>query len=275
VAISLQPVPNSALVDTQGNGTPPLIRWMNAVRAAFAAVPDPSPGGDTFRNKHVMWWLPSPSSATPTVVGFRPAAIFAGSATPPTSTSYLTSFYRYPVSTTAVAGTQGSADAQTPAFWLGNAAGVGGFRVEMMMGVAATQATMRVFCGLNFTGVNMAAADPSTLTNCVFLGCDAADANMQIMHNDAAGTCTKINLGASFPKTNNVVYRVAFSANQNATAIDYTVTRLDSAATASGTLSTNLPTNTAFMTCGWYVANATTAAIATINAYRITAEIPE
>jgi len=39
VSINLAPVPNSQLTDANGNGTPPLIRWMNAVRAAFAAVP--------------------------------------------------------------------------------------------------------------------------------------------------------------------------------------------------------------------------------------------
>lgn len=279
MAIQLGNLPSTAaaLVDPQGHATVPLQQFFAAIKRAFAAVPGASPSGDTYRNKHVMWWLPSAAGTTPTVVGFRPAAIFAAPAAAPASTSYLTNFYRYAVSTAAAANSQQSADSQTPAFWLGNAAGLGGFRLEIMMGVAATQATMRIACGLLATGVlvNLAAGDASAAVSCVFLGCDAADTNMQIMHNDAAGACTKIDLGASFPKTNGVVYRLVLEAAQNATSIDYTVTRLDTAAVASGTINANLLANTVFLTPGWYVGNGATAAIATINAYKITAEIPE
>ena len=36
--------------------------------------------------------------------------------------------------------------------------------------------------------------------SCAFFGWDDADTNMQFMSNDASGACTKVNLGASFPK---------------------------------------------------------------------------
>jgi hypothetical protein len=38
-----------------------------------------------------------------------------------------------------------------------------------------------------------------TLLNCIGIGSDALDTNLQIFHNDATGTATKIDLGSNFP----------------------------------------------------------------------------
>lgn len=40
-------------------------------------------------------------------------------------------------------------------------------------------------------------ADPSSFTNIIAFAADAADANMQLMHNDVSGTATKVDLGVS------------------------------------------------------------------------------
>lgn len=103
----------------------------------------------------------------------------------------------------------------------------------------------RVGCGLKTGGEPGVTVEPSTLTDCVFVGADTTDTNLQVMHNDSAGSCTKVDLGASFPANSNGVdaYEVTFKFTAGASrSIDYTVTNMISAATASGTITTNLPT---------------------------------
>jgi len=103
----------------------------------------------------------------------------------------------------------------------------------------------RVGCGLKTGGEPGATVEPSTLTDCIFVGADTTDTNLQVMHNDSAGSCTKVDLGASFPANSNGVdaYEVTFKFTAGASrSIDYTVTNLVSAATTSGTITTNLPT---------------------------------
>jgi hypothetical protein len=63
-------------------------------------------------------------------------------------------------------------------------------------------ASGRFFCGL----INSVAAptdvEPSTQVNCIGVGWDSADTNIQVMHNDATGTCTKVNSGIPVPSAN-------------------------------------------------------------------------
>lgn len=140
-------------------------------------------------------------------------------------------------------------NSNVPAFWFGNAAGLGGFSLQIWFGVETTDTALLCAVGLFGQSANLTAngTDPSTLTARIFMGCDKADTTMQIMHNDSAGTCTKINLGASFPKTSGVYYKLTLTAAANGSSVDYAVERLDSAATASGNISTNLPSNTTFL----------------------------
>ena len=103
----------------------------------------------------------------------------------------------------------------------------------------------RVFCGLKTGGEPTATVEPSTFTDVVFVGADSTDTNLQVMHNDSAGACTKVDLGASFPANSNAVdmYEVTLKFNAGASrSVDYTVTNQVSGAQASGTLTTNLPT---------------------------------
>ena len=39
----------------------------------------------------------------------------------------------------------------------------------------------------------------ASMLNVIGVGSDAADANLQVFHNDGSGTCTKVDLGANFP----------------------------------------------------------------------------
>lgn len=133
----------------------------------------------------------------------------------------------------------------------------GGFRFISTWRVADTAfgATCQNFHGLISTVAEIAVGGAgltqvSTLTNCIFIGSDGADVNLQVMHNDAVGTCTKIDLGAGFPsnRTAGAVMTTMYSCeiyNQvNSSNVKYRVINLETGEVAKGIITTNLPATT-------------------------------
>ena len=133
----------------------------------------------------------------------------------------------------------------------------GGFRFVSTFRVADTaySATCQNFHGLIGTTAEIAVGtvsliQVSTLTNCIFVGNDGADANLQVMHNDASGTCTKIDLGANFPANRtagaemSTMYSIEIYNAVRSTQVKYVVTNLETGAIAQGTITTNLPATT-------------------------------
>lgn len=123
-----------------------------------------------------------------------------------------------------------------------------GFNVSFRGGPATgvTTSTSRFWMGLKPAG-NPTDVNPSTYTDMVGLGYDAADTNLQMMTNNASGTATKTDLGASFPvptTDRSVLYWLTMSCDPAGSSIAYTVKELVGGATTSGTLSTDLPTAT-------------------------------
>ena len=153
-------------------------------------------------------------------------------------------------STTAVAGLRGGALQWTLG---GNAAGLGGFHLVWRWGPATgvATATHRSFVGMRNTTAAPTDVNPSTQTNICGMGYDAADTNIQFMHNDGSGTATKIDLGASFPKPNTdlaSVYEIAMFAPPGTTqSLSYEVTNLATGAVATGTITTDIPTTTTLL----------------------------
>lgn len=149
--------------------------------------------------------------------------------------------------TTAVAGFRGAANQ----FWRGNAAGLGGFfyinRWAPATGVAT--ASHRAFDGLGSSTAAPTDVEPSSQTNIIGMGWDAADANVQLMVN-GTGTATKIDLGASFPvPTANYtnVYELSLFCPANGGTVYYEVRELVSGAVAIGSVSANLPAATTLL----------------------------
>jgi fructose-specific component phosphotransferase system IIB-like protein len=132
-------------------------------------------------------------------------------------------------------------------YGLGNGASRGGFHFVARFGIsdAALATGARLFVGLTpSTGV-LGNAEPSTFTNIIGVGLDAADTTLQIMHNDGAGTATKIDLGANFPEsTNTDFYELALYCAPNGTTVFYEVVNLTTGIETSGSITTNLPLNT-------------------------------
>lgn len=130
----------------------------------------------------------------------------------------------------------------------------GGFRFVSTFRVADTaySATCQNFHGLIGTTAEIAVGSAtliqvSTLTNCIFVGNDGADANLQVMHNDASGVCTKIDLGANFPANRtagaemSTMYAIEIYNAVRSTEVKYSVTNLETGNVAQGTITTNLP----------------------------------
>lgn len=87
----------------------------------------------------------------------------------------------------------------------------------------------------------------STLTNIIGVGSEVGDTNLQIFYNDATGTASKINLGASFPANRTAgaemttVYSITLLNQPASTSVTYRVVNNETNAVATGTISTNLP----------------------------------
>jgi len=118
------------------------------------------------------------------------------------------------------------------------------------VGTGGSVSSHRLFVGLRNSAASATDVDPSTYTDIIGVGYDSADTQVQIMHNDASGTATKVALGSSFPKPTTAderVYELRLVAVGGATTVAYTVTDLSNGATASGTISTDLPSATTGM----------------------------
>ena len=91
---------------------------------------------------------------------------------------------------------------------------------------------------------------PSALLNTIAFANDSGDANLQIMHNDASGTATKTDLGASFPSNRTAgaaittIYSCFLYNAPNSSNVIYRIVNKETGAVAQGTLSTNLPAST-------------------------------
>lgn len=113
-----------------------------------------------------------------------------------------------------------------------------------------------MFIGMYASTSVIGNVDPSTFVNCFGLAKDNTDTNFFVMHNDATGTCTRIDLGANFitrSTTLNIPYLVNISCEPNASSIEYYVERMDTGNVASGSANSNLPVNTTLLT--WHLSS--------------------
>lgn len=139
----------------------------------------------------------------------------------------------------------------------GDTADFGGFLFDLLFGLetGTTIGSRRLFGGIRASVAAATDVNPSTLTNIIGLGHDSGDTNMQIIHNDASGTATKIDLGSNFPIPSSDAtsfYRLKLWCDPNAAGINYSVDRMDVPFSASGVLSSDIPSNTTFLTLNCY-----------------------
>ena len=145
--------------------------------------------------------------------------------------------------------------AQNPIEWrIAQAAmnGADGYRAVFRFGTFIAPHSSHFFIGLvNTTGAVNSVHPPTSLTQAIGIGWDGAgmgSANLAI-YASGAGPATKIDLGSNFNINTMAWIEVEFFTQGNATRIDYTVRRLDisSIADVSSFLSTNIPSNSLYL----------------------------
>jgi hypothetical protein len=150
--------------------------------------------------------------------------------------------------------------------WLGNAAGLGGFFVVCRFSLTTLAAGNRGFFGLvqgNAAPTNVDPLTSFTLAK-IGIGFNANTGNLFLINNSTTAGTT-LDLGANFPINTTNNYELILFAKPNDTAVGYRVRNLNLANTTEvkGTLTTNLPSNTTFMSrMAWMTNNATAAAVA-------------
>ncbi len=230
-------------------------------------------------NRFPMIWKAQAGGTTmSTFGGAGPTAIGSASSS---SVSDSGLFYRIPrvewvVSTPATNAIAGIRGTNTVATVGENVAGRGGgFIFDGMWGPATgvSTATNRAFFGLANITSAPTDVEPSTAVNCVAMGWDAADTNVQIMHNDASGNCTKIDLGSNFavPTSDRTqVYRLElYSPKSTTQSVSYRVTNLNTGNVAIGTITTNMPSASTFMAPRGWVSVGGTSSVIGFAAYSV------
>lgn len=223
--------------------------------AALPAFIGPA-GGDTLLQPHIgrrriSMWVPPGNGNTVNVLGM-PGVSFSGTATSRSvaTTNFFTAMKRVgAVSAATATSIARFSTGGVSQYFIGDAAGKGGFTAIFRWGCsdAATVAGARTFVGMCPTA--LANVEPSSLLNMIGVGTDAADSNLQIMHNDGAGVATKIDLGANFPDHTLSVdaYELAIFCPPASSTVAVQVTRLNTGHVANAVLSTNLPAQTTLL----------------------------
>lgn len=141
-----------------------------------------------------------------------------------------------------------------------------GFTFEHLGGIDTLVAGHRYFVGTRGNTTLTLSSDPSGFTSAIGFGRDAADTNLQLMHNDAAGTCTKVDTGIAMAAGDVIFVRITAVAGGGVTC---RLERFGSANLTSTpddtfeqtiTAGDNLPADTQMMCAGHCLGNAGTAA---------------
>ena len=224
------------------------------------------------RNKVGYWVPPGNATTVPGVFGFT-AYTATGTATARNvaTTNTFTRMRRLGYVSSAAAGNLGGARVAVAQITVGDGSNNGGFHKVIRFGIsdAAAVSGARMFVGVSSATGAPTNVEPSTLTNCCGVGHGASDTNLKIFYGGSSAQ-TPIDLGSGFPNTHGsaIPYELAlFSPPSENAVIKYQVTRLDTGATASGTISGSggvvLPATTTLLTYSqaWRSNNATALAV--------------
>lgn len=223
----------------------------NAVRGEIAALG----GADPFRIEERQWAHNAvPNSNAPSgygiVVTLLGTATAAGNlAMTPVQQKYVTVKYRI---TTPAANAIASIRQSVAGIGPIDNDGSGGFKAEMIAGpdTGTSIATSRFFMGVRGSAAAPTDVNPSSLASIVGFGYDSADTNIQIMHNDASGTATKIDTGWARPTVNSAsLYKLELSSDPSEGTVKWRATRFNTGApdVITGTITTDLPTSSVFL----------------------------
>lgn len=184
------------------------------------------------------------------------------------STNLLTSIVRSRISTLATAASLAFIRGNQLNLWRGNNSGLGGFFIVLRFALTGTlQVGLRSFAGIVDTIANPTNIDPTitTLPGGIGLAINANTGNWKLVNNITGTIRTSLDLGSNFAINNNHLLELILFSNPNGTDISYRVGNLTLNQYVSGTLTTNIPTNTTFLTPSIWVTNNATAAAQTLD----------
>ncbi|MEX2126980.1 MAG: DUF2793 domain-containing protein [Xanthobacteraceae bacterium] len=215
-------------------------------------------------------WRPRPNSTTVDQLGLG-LTLNVGTATVAavSSTSFWTNAKRILYASAAGAGSSAQIHGNDLVVWRGNSGDRGGFFLLMRVAFEVHQAQARMFAGLRGALTAIGNVNPSTLTNVIGIGYDSAETQMALIHNDGANGATKAALGAAFVVGGHEVYELMLACEPFGSAIQYRVERLNGGDVATGTISTDIPAATQFLTPVLWGNNGTTAAAVQIGFARM------
>jgi hypothetical protein len=166
--------------------------------------------------------------------------------------------------TNAIAGFRGAANK----WFMSSGETLGGFRFVCRFGLATGVSVSTTRCFVGMTAATGAPTDvePSSLSSTLGVGWDAADSNIQMMHNDGGGSATKHDLGANFPvptADRTKVYELRMDVAPNSTTVNYTFADLaNPVQSIMGRFSANLPAvGTMLSPRGWLSVGGTSSVI--------------
>ena len=162
------------------------------------------------------------------------------------TTNFYTRLARTRYATAATANTGGGGPRTTTAQWfLSNTPNLGGFFFVARFGIGAALAGSRGFIGMTTQTTAIPTADPSTSLNQIGFGWNAAHNNLWLMQNGTTSVpANHVDLGANFPTKVSTTdfYEVRlFAPSGVSNSVSWAVTRLNTGASASGTITTGLP----------------------------------
>lgn len=219
-----------------------------------------------------MFWKPFGNSNTASVLGYTaPAVVGTATARNVAATNFFTRMRRLGYVSVATAAALCEARVAAAQITLGTGAGLGGFTKICRFGCsdAATVLGARQFVGVSSTTGAATNVEPSTLINSIGVGHGAADTNLKIFWGGSTAQ-TPVDLGVNFPANTLSVdaYELVLYASPNVNnAVQYTVTRLNTGHTSSGTLTgvagTALPASATLLSHhkAWRTNNATALAV--------------
>jgi hypothetical protein len=209
-----------------------------------------------FVDKGIAMWLPETSTTIRTIG--MPVTSVGTVSTPTLATgSLLAGARRWRVTSAATANAAAENRSAQTMVYIGDAAGRGGFTLMMRVAFTTQPANYRGFFGLlSATGATSTSQVPSALTNCLGFAWDSAETTIRWQHNDGAGTATRVDLGANFPtNSTTAIFSFWIHCDPNGSTIYYRCTREDTGNTTSGSVTTDIPANTTFLTPHLYQNN--------------------
>ena len=180
----------------------------------------------------------------------------------PATTNFATSRQRVRGATGTTAGTQSGTRGSANFVLRGNAAGIGGFHARFIWGKNTNTSGGSEFVGL-FNSAAPGNANADSLLNQVGFQRNPAETTWRIGSNDGSGSATRTDLGANYSvTTTSQVFEGHLWAAPNGSAILYAIWRLDNLTVIPvvGSLTTDLPTNTNFLTTHVWCCNRADAA---------------